>query len=505
MAEGYSTPTVVDLLDELAPEPDEVAVLTVLYSTTGSQGVSLHYASLLIGPEAMGSRGWPEWAQDHGVFSTDGQAQVCGVGLPATFQHVLPSYIAGREVVSIDQAVSWLETAIETGLATPIGALPAASVHLGPADSLFQTFTGTETPAGTLLAATHRPVRGYLFPADVTLAGHPPERWQFGQRTVFTAPRWMLGFAATTRYEVVPGLFFGRLQRQAWLMGTRMSEDWRYLTIKLGLDPDHVYAADLEVDVQEFVGTEAVFSRRTRLDELALPDVAGATNLSLTLPSLSRGVKRMIQLYHRDGTLLDRTDSVATVEQVIVEATYTLPGGGSTTQTITVGDKKEIPLVARLDEIGEARRAYQSLLEAGLPERIIEQRETAERLIRDALEGAVGEILVLDPYFAAARSRFEEHWRLLANLSVPVRVLTGSKGVPTANHDPNVTGRKWTRGAPPFHDRIYVWHGVGLSVGQSPDGFGKRIFRIDRFGEIEAREWQRLFEIWWASPGSVPL
>jgi hypothetical protein len=498
------TATAADLIGLLGPEADEVAVLSVLYRTSET-GLSLQHASLLIGPEAIGAGGWPEWAEKHGVFSTAEQARVCGLGLPATFQHPLPSWLAAREILSVEDAVQWLEACVDAEFAPPAGSLPEASATLAPAESLLQIFTGRETPASTLVAAVHRPVVGYLFPNAANATSTIPDQWQFGDRTIFAAPRWMLGFAATTNHPLQNGLFVGRLQRQAWLMNISMSVDWRYLEVRVGLDSDHLYAADLEIDVQEFVGGEAVFSRRTRLDELALPDVAGANSLQLTLPSLSRGVKRMIQLYHRDGTLLDRTDPLGIVEQVIVEATYTVPGAGSTTDTITVGEKREIPLVERLDEVTSARQGYRELLEEGLPGRVVQDRQTAERVIRDALEGAKGEILVLDPYFAAGDARFEDHWQLLAGLDVPVRVLTGRKGVPSATPDPSVTGRKWTRGAPPFHDRVYLWEGAGLSVGQSPDGFGGRIFRIDRFGDVEAAEWRRLFAVWWASPGSAPL
>lgn len=59
--------------------------------------------------------------------------------------------------------------------------------------------------------------------------------------------------------------------------------------------------------------------------------------------------------------------------------------------------------------------------------------------------------------------------------------------------------RAWP-GKPPWHDRIYLWKGGGLSVGTSPSGLGHRVARLDRLNANEAAGWQTMFNAWWVDP-----
>jgi hypothetical protein len=82
-----------------------------------------------------------------------------------------------------------------------------------------------------------------------------------------------------------------------------------------------------------------------------------------------------------------------------------------------------------------------------------------------------------------------------------VRILRASQQVAVPKMLPNVQIRRFVaQDKPvPFHDRIYLWDDTGLSVGTSPNGFGRRVFRIDELPRLESETWRALFDRWWAS------
>jgi len=65
--------------------------------------------------------------------------------------------------------------------------------------------------------------------------------------------------------------------------------------------------------------------------------------------------------------------------------------------------------------------------------------------------------------------------------------------------------RGWQQRSAAWHDRVYLWHEGGLSVGTSPSGLGKRVARVDRIAASEATGWQCMFDTWWSSPEAVPI
>ncbi len=156
---------------------------------------------------------------------------------------------------------------------------------------------------------------------------------------------------------------------------------------------------------------------------------------------------------------------------------------------------------------------------------MIDDPDVGLPLLTGMLAGAREFLAVLDPYFGHQ----EIDWTVLKDVTVPVHVLTQHgkwneakaevKGGPqrwqlnqkvkapppgTAARAPDLQVRTW-RGheeqrSAPWHDRVYLWQGGGLSVGTSPSGLGKRVARVDRLSGAEAAGWQALFDRWWASP-----
>ena len=155
---------------------------------------------------------------------------------------------------------------------------------------------------------------------------------------------------------------------------------------------------------------------------------------------------------------------------------------------------------------------------AGLPDRVVTDPSSALLRLRSVLARARRELLALDPYFGWNIN----DWTVFDDVTVGVRVLTGhgrydrrtaalrSQEVlappsGTAAFSPSLEVRSWRAGSAPWHDRLYLWEGGGLSVGTSPSGLGGRLAPIDRIGEVEAAAWRDHFEIWWADPLAQPL
>jgi hypothetical protein len=171
---------------------------------------------------------------------------------------------------------------------------------------------------------------------------------------------------------------------------------------------------------------------------------------------------------------------------------------GEGVTTSAVGHSEPPQLLDRVDRARLVEGQYQQLVADAMPGRVVMTRADAEDRLEGALNAANGEVLVLDPYFGSDLT----DWALLSAPS-SARVLTGSQAKgPLPAH---VSARKWTKGAPPWHDRLYIWDGGGLNVGTSPKGFGKRAFRIDVVSAAEAATWRSLFEAWWADPNAQPL
>lgn len=205
-----------------------------------------------------------------------------------------------------------------------------------------------------------------------------------------------------------------------------------------------------------------------------------------------------MSLYGRGGELLDELVRFHILERI----NLSFEPGGAGEHSTTIGEKRPAPnALERLGDLKRVEQAYEWWLAKGAKRRIISGLD-ATNLLRRRLRRALGELLILDPYFGKDPS----DWDLLKNVNVPVKVLTGRDAKSPPAHLSNVTARKWTRVPIPFHDRFYVWGSAGLHVGTSPSGLkGLRAFRIDELSIAEVRAVQEAFARWWGRPETKAL
>ena len=124
-----------------------------------------------------------------------------------------------------------------------------------------------------------------------------------------------------------------------------------------------------------------------------------------------------------------------------------------------------------------------------------------ERFVRARIRSAPGELLIIDPYFG----KNGQGWNLLTTRKGLTRILTGRAASPPPVSLPLVQARSLPT-PPPYHDRVYVWQGGGLSIGASAGGLaGNRAFRIDYLGTVESVRWRASFETWWTDKDAQPV
>jgi hypothetical protein len=210
------------------------------------------------------------------------------------------------------------------------------------------------------------------------------------------------------------------------------------------------------------------------------------------------GLQRELSLYDRDGSLLDHFDRFALVESIHMSL---LVNGGST--SFTVGERRASPAIdERLASFERVEQQYRELLAYGMRRRVVQTRDDAVRYLRDRLARAQSEIRIMDPYFGNDPA----DWDVLVRVTQPVRVIRDPQKVPVPATPARLQVRRFVaQGRPvPFHDRVYLWDDTGLSDGTSPNGFGRRVFRIDELARPESDAWRVLFDRWWASPDFKP-
>jgi hypothetical protein len=494
--------------DRLAAEDDECAVLSVLYRPTNGL-LRLSHASLVVGPPRVGEVSWARWRVEHTTRLTwdFGDAK----DLPPEFVYDHGTFLAGRAVLTVPRARAWLVEAATSGELPAIGPLPAAHGRFAQPDSLLRIFPRLWTPAARLAGNAIRPLSGFLFATEQHAGAQTlPSDWDVAGRRILGGAMTALGISVpdtawTQRAPAAHGLLVGRIERRAWFNDVRGGGDYELFELHLGWEPARCDLADLEVELEEWVGDEVAYARRLALGDIQLGDRQGADTAIVSLPTLGRGVAHSARLHDRDGALLDVTNRSKLIEQASLTMQFSVAGSDDATeQTIKVGKAVTPTAAQRLERFDTVERQYRDLLEEGLAERIVTDPSTAIAVVRRQLEGARGELLVLDPYFGADPA----DWQVLAGISLPVRVLSGSKAQAPPTPMANVDARKLNRlraRTPGFHDRLYLWDGGGLSVGTSPSGLGKRDARLDRLGTVEAAGWRALFDAYWASGDYVPL
>ena len=232
------------LIDYLAPEPDELAVASVILRKTDGR-LHLVAGSLLVGPPQMAESSWPEWRRLNGH-------NIGYVDFPQPeFLHAVGALVAGRAVASLGEAVDWLAELFDTKRSTAI--FPAFDATLGPATAPIQVFPKTSTPASHFITAAMRPVRAFFFPSDDAwepLAELDTD-WTVSDQGIAQAPHQLLGISPpghVNSTEPAAGLLLGRLERRAWLAEIRGGDGLETFEAHIGLEAERIDISDLEID-----------------------------------------------------------------------------------------------------------------------------------------------------------------------------------------------------------------------------------------------------------------
>ncbi len=252
----------------------------------------------------------------------------------------------------------------------------------------------------------------------------------------------------------------------------------------------------------ERLAGETVLSTRMRLEDLDLSAVRRLGSCSVSLPTVGRRVTHEVLLHTLEGDFLDRNGPYPIVERVI----GTMTADGHTLEPHVFGITDPPPgLEARLARQEQIERELREVVESSAQARMIADRQSAIDRLKEWLEAARGEVLIQDRYFG----QHHDDWRLLANVPVSVRVLTGKiaedeDGEPLAVAIPAHVEARY-RPKAPIHERFYVWDGGGLSAGGSPTTFGQAPVRIQRLRPGDADHCRNEFEALWSSPHFKPV
>lgn len=522
-----------DLLARLAGDAtDDVAVVSLAaHRATPAGGWSLVYGSVLLGPPGMASS-WLDWRVAAGeqlaatIIGLLGQRKVTA-SVFAEFAEVSGNWLIARYPLSgnssaIDLVRDWVQALAGDGVRVqPSSTSPdLVTADLEPADAMVMSSPWWSASLQPLVAAACRPVIGCRFPVARPVGAAPtaPESWPVGGAPFLQPMFSLLGLNPVGRTgPTPPALAIGRLRRTAWFSSLRLPQN---LEVDITFDPSRVSARDLEVDLEEYADDGLIQARRLRLADLVLP-LGLDRSARVVLPTLGPALRRQLRLYDRAGRLLDNADVSAFVSQINLDITTRI-GAESDTRRISVGTAPPTPTpVTRLAALDAAEREYTRMLTEGLDRRILDDPATALAALQEELRGARGELLILDPYFG----RKPADWAVLANVRVPVRVLTMDMvpATPTTakksarpaaliplppqsdvQHLSQLRVKSWPEMAP-WHDRVYLWADGGLTVGGSPNGLGKRLMRLDGISPAESGGWRAKFEAWWASPKAVTV
>jgi hypothetical protein len=497
------------LFDHLGCENDERAVYSAIYCRGEAGTFHLQHASLLVGPAEMAAASWGAWMLTGSEYLRERFQALADT--PAEGLIDSAPVLGGREVLAgrcamgVEDAHRWLEEAFVNDAVPAAGELPPAQALLLAPSAPLHVFPRLWTPTSRLAATAVRPQRGFLFALDNQLEPLVAREWEIGGVTAFDGPWSTLGIALPNeghRFEPPPqGLFVGRLERRAWFNDVRGDGGFNRYELHVGIEPDRIDVSELEVELEEWDGEDLVNCRRLRLADLKLGQRAGATRFLVSLPTLGRRLAHEARLYDREGALLDRTQRSHLVERMIARGRLVGPSGKVARHEFTVGKQVEVGLEERLARLDQLDEDYRQMLRKGLEERIISTSQQADVLCEE-LATVTRPLAIHDPFFG----KHSSDWDALANVNVPVRILTGKAAKAVPEKYAHVELRRWRGRAPspPFHDRFYLWEGGGLSVGTSPSGLGKRDARIDRIGATEAAGWLARFEAYWKDPDFAP-
>jgi len=221
----------------------------------------------------------------------------------------------------------------------------------------------------------------------------------------------------------------------------------------------------------------------------------------LTIPSAGAKLRHSVSIYRADGSLLDRCDPHPFVEVISVSLSIAGPDEELASErgidtNFEVGQRLPSPTLGeRAVQVEAVRSSLGEVRRKAAHERVLHDRETGRRKLRDLLGGARDYLLVMDGYFGQE----EDDWPLVAGLRVPVRVLTGKVAQLPAPVPSGVDARIRPKAIKSMHDRRYLWRGGGLGLGGSPSTIGHAPIGIQRLTFDEAAFWEATFEGLWNS------
>jgi hypothetical protein len=491
-------------------EDDELAVLSVCAARTDTQnGWVLAHGTLLVVPEACGGVSWPEWMHQQGARHSPGVDPPLEPSLSSHGEN----WLLARQVCSTTEAKEWLAEfwgrhAVDAVTVLPkLGHVPELQARLEMPKALAQVVPSVDSPCSSLITGLGRPAQALMWASPSAPAVGLPDRidadgrWSFMPSIDFSGMHltqdWVDPKMATAK-----GLLVGRAERRAWLRDSRGESEFKHYIVELGWDPGRIEISDLEITHIECMNLDTVLAIRIRLEDLEIADVAAAGSVAIELPTLGRNVTHELMLSTIDGELLDRSGPHPIVERLEVAMEI----NGERLPPIISGISDPPPnLQVRIERRDEVQAELQEIIENAAQAGILADRSVAIERLTALLERARGELLVMDPFFGQDPG----DWRLLDGVKIPVRALTAKLAQDSAGEvlrvtlGPNVQAR--FRRKAPFHDRIYVWDGGGLSVGGSPTTFGQAPLRLARLGTSEVDLWRGQFETLWHSPHFHPV
>jgi hypothetical protein len=495
------------LRDALGVQDDEPVVLSVCAHSVGA-GWGLAHATLLAVPQRCAELSWSDWYRDE----CGGLGTHRGDPLPTEFLVTGDDWLLARSVLTVVEAEAWLHAGIASirtvdrntvPVAFPaLGAVPALSAELSAPAAVLLVVPRTDSATSSLLANLGRPAQAMRWRGAPGARLEVPDIVEIDGQWCPDPTRNLTGIHITPadlqpRLATARGLLVGRATRRAWIREAKGEKTFAHFNVDLAWDPALVGLADLELIHDQYVEDDLASSVGVRLDDFDLGAVEKFGRCRVCLMSLGRGVRHGLILRTLDGELLDRSGPYPLVERVAIGMTI----NGEEQQPVVLG---EIGAPRSIEHLSKRARAIEAdvrqVLQFGAQARIIADRATALARLVDHLEGAVGELCILDRYFG----QHLDEWRLLDTVPVPVRVLTGkvetnSTGAPaTPTLGAHVTVR--FRKKAPIHERIYFWDGGGIVLGGSPSTFGQSPLRITRLRQAEVAEWRSLFEVEWVSP-----
>lgn len=474
-------------------------IITLLVDREDDERLILRHGTAVLAPPDCGGMSWGFW----GSHQARKMMALCPEAAPAAFVHDGGTWLAARAVLGLDRARQWL-TVLSDGATVggpvrwPAGdGLPAFEAQLRQPTSLIRILPGTDTPASSFLASAKRPAMGTVWTGAERPALLVPNMVDHGG-SWYDPVLCLLGMLVPSEgvpQAVAPpfGLFVGRLERRAWL--SDLAGDgpaFEALQIYIGWDSGRIDLTDLVVDLEQFVDGELVNQLRAPLEDTRISDEVRQAGACVTsLPTVGRGTASRVSLTTREGALLDRIGPHPLVESIHIGLTT----NGQEQPPIVIGNKSPPPgLEERAARQQQVAEQVASLASQGAEARQLVDRVAAEERLKLEISSARGELLVHDPFFGQDR----DDWRLLDDVSVPVRVLTAKIA---KDSTPTIAGHVQARYRPkaPMHDRFWIWRDGGFSLGGSPTTFGHSPVWIRRLSPADSDVMRSVFEGLWSS------